>query len=112
MCMEKHVLVKELFTNELNVGLPPQIEQRSVIKYLLAEKCKPCEIYRSLPLQVWFEKFHGVDTQWLSSKKKFSVQQSVKKVMLAVNTFSYWKYLRLNSLYLLNDTYFILFKTI
>ena len=30
------------------MGLPLQIEQRSVIKYLLAEKCKACEIYRRM----------------------------------------------------------------
>ena len=30
------------------MGWPLQIEQRSFIKYLLAEKCKPCEIYRNL----------------------------------------------------------------
>ena len=30
------------------MGLPLQIEQRSVIKYLLAEKCKQCEIYRRM----------------------------------------------------------------
>ena len=30
------------------MGLPLQIEQRSVIKYLLAEKCDPCEIYRGM----------------------------------------------------------------
>ena len=46
--MEKHVLVKEIFANGLNMGLPLQIEQRSVIKYLLAEKYKPCEIYRRM----------------------------------------------------------------
>ena len=30
------------------MGLPLQIEQRSFIKYLLAEKCKLCEIYRRM----------------------------------------------------------------
>ena len=30
------------------MGLPLQIEQRSVIKYLLAEMCKACEIYRKM----------------------------------------------------------------
>ena len=46
--MEKHVLVKEIFPNWLNMDLPLQIEQRSVIKYLLAEKYKLCEIYRKM----------------------------------------------------------------
>ena len=48
MCMEKYVLVKEIFPNGLNMGLPLQIEQRSVIKYSLAEKYKACEIYRRM----------------------------------------------------------------
>ena len=48
MCMEKHAFVKKMLTTGLNMGLPLQIEQRSVIKYLLAEKCKPCEIYRRM----------------------------------------------------------------
>ena len=48
MCMEKNALVKKMLTNGLNMGLPLQIEQRSVMKYLLAEKCKPCEIYRRM----------------------------------------------------------------
>ena len=48
MCIEKHILVTKMFINELNMGLSLQIEQRSVIKYLLAEKCKPCEIYRRM----------------------------------------------------------------
>ena len=46
ICTEKHVLVKNIFTNEVNMSLQLQIEQRSVIKYLLAEKCKTCEKYR------------------------------------------------------------------
>ena len=48
MCMEKQVLVKEILTKGLNMGLPLQIEQRSVIKYLLSEKWKPIEIYRRM----------------------------------------------------------------
>ena len=48
MCTEKHVLVKKMFTNRRNMGLSLQIEQRSFIIYLLAEKCKPCEIYRRM----------------------------------------------------------------
>ena len=48
ICSEKHVLVKNIFTNGLNMGWPLQIEQRSFIKYLLAEKSKPCEIYRRM----------------------------------------------------------------
>ncbi len=46
MYTEKNALVQKMFTNGLNMGWPLQIEQRSFIKYLLAEKCKPCEIYR------------------------------------------------------------------
>ena len=30
------------------MGFPLQIEQRSFIKYLLAEKCKRCEIYQRM----------------------------------------------------------------
>ena len=45
MGVEKHVLVKKIFTDGLNMGLLLQIEQRSVIKFLLAEKYKSCEIY-------------------------------------------------------------------
>ena len=30
------------------MGFPLQIEQRSFIKYLLAEKCKLCEIYQRM----------------------------------------------------------------
>ena len=45
MCMEKNALVKKMLTNGLNMGLPLQIEQRSVVKSLLAKKCKVCEIY-------------------------------------------------------------------
>ena len=39
---------KKKFTNGLNIGWSQQIEQSSVIKYLLAKKCKPCEIYRRM----------------------------------------------------------------
>ena len=93
MCMEKHVLVKEIFTNGLNVGFPQQIEQRSVIKFLVAEKCNLCKIYRrmcdvlgeasfsqklftsgrnvDLPLRTFAEKtFHGVERRGLSGKKR------------------------------------------
>ena len=48
MCTKKHVLAKKVFTNGLNMGWLLQIEQRSFIKYLLAEKGKPCEIYRRM----------------------------------------------------------------
>ena len=48
MGTEKYVLVKRIFTNGLNMGWPLQKEQRSFFKYLLAEKCKLCEIYRRI----------------------------------------------------------------
>ena len=70
-----------------------RLEQRSVIKFLLAEKCKPCEIYRRLyneygeaclvkkmftnalnmilSIQAWVKQtVHGVEIHWLSSKEK------------------------------------------
>ena len=79
-----------------------RLEQRSVIKFLLAEKCKPCEIYTrmcivyreawlsqrlltnglniGLPLRVRVKKtVNGAETHWFSGKKKFQAQQSVKK---------------------------------
>ena len=52
-CMEKHIyrrmydvygeacFSQRMFTNGLNMGLPQQLEQRSVIKHLMAEKYKP-----------------------------------------------------------------------
>ena len=45
MCIEKHVLVKKMFTNELNMGLPPQ---------------------------AWVEKtvYVVVETHWFSCKEK------------------------------------------
>ena len=56
------------------------IKRFVVIKFLLAEKCKPFEINRMfdvyggetcLPLWVWVEKtIDGVEIHWLSSKEK------------------------------------------
>ena len=78
------------------------LEQRSVIKYLVAEMCKPCEIYRKMcvmyreacfskkkNLYKWVK--HGFVTadlpEWKNTdfpvKKKFLEQRSVK-VMLTV----------------------------
>ena len=48
MWTKKLILGKKKFTNGLNMGWPLQIEQRSFMKYLLAEKSKPCEIYRRM----------------------------------------------------------------
>ena len=94
MCTEKHVLVKKILTNELNMGLP---------------------------LQVWVKKIaHGVETYGISRKEKFQALQSVKKVMLTsgawknpsldflekganVNSASYCHLLHQNSPYLFND---------
>ena len=70
-----------------------RLEQRSVIKLFLIEKCKPCEICRrmcnvcgealfpqkmftnelniGLSLQTWVKKtIHGMEMYWLSSKEK------------------------------------------
>ena len=71
-----------------------RLKQRSVIKFLVDEKCEPYEIYRrmymyveafflvkmfvnglnmGLPWWTWVEKIaHGVKTYWLSSKEKSS----------------------------------------
>ena len=60
MGTEKHVLVKKMLTNGINIGL----SQRA-----------------------WREKtVHGVEAHWLTSKKKFWAQQSVKKVILILFT--------------------------
>ena len=71
----------------------PRLEQRFVTKFLMTDKWKPYEIYRSmcnmygeacfhqkiftiglnigLPLQTWIEKtVHGVETHWLATKEK------------------------------------------
>ena len=70
-----------------------RLEQRSVINFLVAEKCKPCEIYWrindlygeesfsqkwftkwqniGLPLWEWVGKtVYGVEIDWLSGKKQ------------------------------------------
>ena len=58
MCLEKQVLVKKMFTDELNMDLP---------------------------LWVWVKKtVLGVET-FYNRKKKFWVQQSLKKVMLTMH---------------------------
>ena len=101
MCTEKHVFIKKIFTNGLSIGWPLQIEQRSVIKILLAKKCKPCDIYRRMSngnRETYFSKKiftnglrkHGFatlslsQTCWFSSKEKVQVWQSIKKVMIIV----------------------------
>ena len=48
---------------EIYMGLSLQIEQRSFIIYLLAEKCKSCEIYR---------KMYDVYTEAYYSQKMFT----------------------------------------
>ena len=99
---------QKIFANGLNMGLPLQREQRSFIKYLLVEKCKPCEIYRRMydlyreayfsqrNLHKWVKHRFATtiliqkDSPWsgktltLQQKKKLWVQQSVKKVMLTI----------------------------
>ena len=81
-----------------------RLEQKSVIKFLAAEICKSCEIYRwmcdvyteeyssqkiftkrlkmGLPLWAWDKKIRN-KTHWLSSKEKVP-GVAVKKVMLTV----------------------------
>ena len=76
---------------------------------LKIEKYKPYEIYKmcdmygeacfnqkkftnglnmDLPLRTWIKKaVHGVEIDWLSGKKMFQAQRSVKNVMMAV----FWK---------------------
>ena len=86
-----------------------RLEQRSVIKFMLAEKCKPCDIYKwmsnvfqearsrkknifinvlnmRLALQAWIEKtVHEVETHWQSGKEKVpGAAVSKKQVMLTV----------------------------
>ena len=39
------IFVLKLFKKVENQTEYSRLEQRSVIKFLLAEKCKPCEIY-------------------------------------------------------------------
>ena len=66
--------------------------QRSAIRFLMAEKCKPCEIYKTcdvyekacfsqktnrqnmgLPLLARVENtVHGMETDWLSGREKVS----------------------------------------
>ena len=79
-----------------------RFEQRSVIKFLVAEKCKPYENYcydvygeacfsqknlyrwakHAFPVRAWIKKtVLVVETHWLSGKKKFFACRSIKKVM-------------------------------
>ena len=44
MYTEKYVLVK-MMANQTEYS---RLEQRFVIKFLVAKKCKPCEIYRKM----------------------------------------------------------------
>ena len=77
----------------------PGLEHRSVIKFLQAEKYKPCEIYirmcnvyrKAFFSKVNIHKYTKYDFATSSRgqndslvKKKFQAQWSVKKVMLAV----------------------------
>ena len=80
-----------------------RLEKKSVIKFLVAENCKLCEIYRrmcdayreacfsqkkfmnrlNMGLLLWAI-VHWLESHWLSGKKKFQTQQSEKKNMLTV----------------------------
>ena len=42
------IFLLRLFKNMSNQTECSRLEQRSVIKFLVAEKCKPCEIYRRI----------------------------------------------------------------
>ena len=89
------IFVLRKFKTATNQTEHSRFEQRSLIKFLVAEKCKPCEIYRrtcdvyreayfsknkkgftnwlniNLPLQDWVKKtIHGVETYRFSGKKK------------------------------------------
>ena len=102
---KKYVL--RLFKMVANPTECSKLEQRSVMKFLMAEKHKACEIHRrmcdvyeeaclsqkmfingwdrGLPLQARVEKtVDGVEIQWFSVMKRFWVQESVKKVILTV----------------------------
>ena len=85
----------------------PSLNRGLSLNFLVAEKCKPCEIYRRM-CEVYWEAcfswknlykwakhgfstisrnqkiFHVEETHWLSGKKKFLLKMSVNKVMLAV----------------------------
>ena len=56
MRTEKHVFVKKMFTNRLNLGSPTWARVGKTI--------------------------HGVETHWVFGKKKFRAQQSGKKIIL------------------------------
>ena len=64
------------------------LEQKSVIKFLAAEKCKPCEIYKRMcDGEACFSPkmfTYGLVTTDSVVKKKFQVQQSIYRVMLTV----------------------------
>ena len=71
---------QKMFINGLNMGLPLLIEQRSFIKYLLAVKYKPCEIYRrmyDLYREACFSKKKKIFTNELNLS--FPLQAKVKK---------------------------------
>ena len=42
------ILQKYLFFEPIQNGGKSRLEQKSVIKFLVAEKCKPCEIYKRI----------------------------------------------------------------
>ena len=99
-----------------------QLEQRSAIKFLVAEKCKTCEIFRSmcdvykeahfsqkmftngltldLPRQALVEKtVDGVETHWLSGLKKGKIPDVKVQLQTMLMTNSLAKISR----FLLND---------
>ena len=69
MCIEKHVSIKKIFTNELNMNLP---------------------------LQAWITKtVYGVETQWLSCKQKVlgtavSKESDTDNLLKHERTHHYW----------------------
>ena len=88
-----------------------KLDQRSVIKFITIEKCKLCEIYKwmcgvykekqvlvkniltnglNMSLTLWSRVKKTIEWKHTSTvKKKFQVQQSIKKVMLTM--FWTWK---------------------
>ena len=103
--IEKYILilfVSRLFRMAANQTECFKLEQRSVIKSLVAEKCKPCEIYRRIcnvyreassyqkiytnwlnmgsPQQTRVEKtVAGMEIHWFSSKEKLPAATFSKK---------------------------------
>ena len=96
------------YSNWCQVKQCSGLKQRFIIKPLITEKCKLCEIYRRmcniygescfsikkkftnelkivLPLQAWVEKTaHKVETHWFFIKEEVRVQWSIKNVMSIV----------------------------